>query len=239
MLTHDDISPYLRDIERCQRMTHEETCQCARDRDAGDPTAVNRLTTGNLPLVVSIAKRYRWSGVQLCDLVQAGNRGLMRAAKGFDPARGLKFSTYASGWIRQACGRAAHNLSATIHIPDYMRRTRGLPRAITQTDAESCASVADKDGCDFLDYVGGGDDPGFAAVDRQDDQQAKLEAIGKAITHLRGRTLDVVQSRIRGETLVEIGSRYGLSREMVRQIEVRGMQTVRAIARVYLKESQQ
>jgi RNA polymerase primary sigma factor len=82
--------------------------------------ARQKLSTANLRLVVSIAKRYRNCGVGFLDLIQEGNTGLLRAVDKFEPDRGFKFSTYATWWVRQAITRAIANHTRTIHIPVHM-----------------------------------------------------------------------------------------------------------------------
>ncbi len=82
--------------------------------------ARNDLTAANLRLVVSIAKRYTGRGVPMLDLIQEGNLGLMRAVQKFDYARGFKFSTYATWWIRQSITRAIADQSRTIRVPVHM-----------------------------------------------------------------------------------------------------------------------
>ncbi|MGO8689292.1 MAG: sigma-70 family RNA polymerase sigma factor [Thermoguttaceae bacterium] len=108
-------------------------------RAAEYESAKRNLSAGNLRLVVSIAKRYRNRGLSFLDLIQEGNTGLMRAVDKFEYARGYKFSTYATWWIRQAITRAIADQSRTIRVPvhmiETMSRVRGVHRELLQENA--------------------------------------------------------------------------------------------------------
>jgi RNA polymerase primary sigma factor len=100
-------------------------------RKGGYDAAKRDLSAANLRLVVSIAKRYRNRGMSFLDLIQEGNTGLMRAVDKFEHARGFKFSTYATWWIRQAITRAIADQSRTIRLPVHMIDTMSKIRAVT------------------------------------------------------------------------------------------------------------
>ena len=109
---------YLREISKTPLLSPQEELALAKRAKRGDKRARARLASANLRLVVSIAKQYY--GLPLLDLIQEGNVGLMRAIDKFDPAKGYKFSTYATWWIRQAISRAIANHARAIRLPDHV-----------------------------------------------------------------------------------------------------------------------
>ncbi len=122
-LSTDAIRSYLYEIGRIPLLTGEEEKILAKRIEKGDEEAGQLLITANLRLVVSIAKKYSKSGLELLDLIQEGNIGLMRAVEKFDYTKGFKFSTYATWWIRQAITRAIADQARTIRVPVHMIET--------------------------------------------------------------------------------------------------------------------
>jgi RNA polymerase primary sigma factor len=122
-ITSDGIRAYLQEIGRIPLLTAEEEVYLAKEIEMGNQDASHHLTTANLRLVVSLAKKYANRGLDLLDLIQEGNVGLMRAVEKFDFRKGFKFSTYATWWIRQAITRAIADQARTIRIPVHMIET--------------------------------------------------------------------------------------------------------------------
>ncbi len=116
----DPIKMYLKEIGKTPLLTFEEEIDLAKRYEKGDKKAKEKLIKSNLRLVVSIAKKYLGRRLSFLDLIQEGNRGLIRGVEKYDWRRGFKFSTYATWWIRQAITRAIADQSRTIRIPVHM-----------------------------------------------------------------------------------------------------------------------
>ena len=116
----DGLGGYLEQIGYTPLLTLDEERQLARRIADGDEEARQQFLQANLRLVVSIAKKYTRRGMEMDDLIQEGNIGLIRALDKFDIEKGHKFSTYATWWIRQAVTRAICDRGRTIRLPVHM-----------------------------------------------------------------------------------------------------------------------
>ncbi len=119
----DHVKLYLKDIGKIPLLSAEEEIEFAKRMAEGDQEAAKTLSSANLRLVVSIAKKHIGRGLTFLDLIQEGNLGLIKAVEKFDFTKGFKFSTYATWWIRQAITRAIADQARTIRLPVHMVET--------------------------------------------------------------------------------------------------------------------
>ena len=128
--TTDALQLFLREIGRHPLLTAADEVELSKRIERGDLDAKRRMIECNLRLVVSIAKNYRNQGLPFLDLIQEGMFGLIRAVEKFEWRRGLKFSTYATWWIRQAVARAIADKARTIRVPVHVvERMQKMQRA--------------------------------------------------------------------------------------------------------------
>ena len=111
------LKKYLQEISRLERITADEEKKLGAKIRKGDKEALKRLVEANLRFVVSFAKKYRGCGLSFLDLINEGNIGLIEAAKRFDPAKNVKFITYAVWWVRQSIIHALSDQSGAFRLP--------------------------------------------------------------------------------------------------------------------------
>jgi RNA polymerase primary sigma factor len=114
------LETYLSEIHETALLSADQERELAYRIEDGDCEARDHMVRANLRLVVKIARGYTGAGLDMQDLIEEGNLGLLRAVEGFDPSMNTRFSTYASYWIKQSIKRAMVNTAKTIRIPAYM-----------------------------------------------------------------------------------------------------------------------
>ena len=239
---------YLDEIGRHPLLTADDEVRLAQAYEAGDEAARRRMVESNLRLVVSIARRYWATGLPLGDLVQEGNLGLLRAVEKFDWRKGVKFSTYATWWIKQAIARGAADRGASpirlpVHIDEQVGRLRRAETRLAERlgrEPSSDELAADLqlpvEGVErlrgtsrvvtSLDIPVGDDDDGVALQDLLEDDSAvgpdelALEAVGREALE---RALAALPERARQVLVLRFGLDAGSPRTLEEVGEAMGV----------------
>ena len=289
--TNDPVRMYLKEIGKVALLTAQEEVDLAKRIEQGllateklqsnshkftdeeltelhwlerdGHRAKRHLVEANLRLVVSIAKRYVGRGMAFLDLIQEGNLGLIRAVEKFDYAKGFKFSTYATWWIRQAITRAIADQARTIRIPVHMVETINklvriqrqllqdlgreptaeeiaeqmeLPsekvreiQKISQEPVSLYTPVGEEEDSHLGDFIE--DSEAIVPLERASFRllQEQLESV---LHTLSQREKEVIRLRFglfdgQPRTLEEVGKRFGVTRERIRQIESKTLSKLR------------
>ena len=148
------VDNYLRDVNRLPMVSPEEEAELAGRIQEGDVEAYRRLVEANLKFVISVAKAYQGSGMDLCDLINEGNIGLMKAAEKFDPTRGFKFISYAVWWIRQQILSSISEHGRMVRLPlNQMGAISRINRARARFQQENEREPTDEELAEFLDLT--------------------------------------------------------------------------------------
>ena len=255
------VNQYLSDINHCPMVSPEEESELAAQIRAGDEEAFRRLVEANLRFVVSVAKQYQGHGLELCDLINEGNVGLMKAARKFDPSRGFKFISYAVWWIRQGIIQGISDQGRTIRLPlNQISTLNRLAKARAEflqdnerepTDAElaeltdlSPDKIGDSlrsDAAPLSFDTPFGEDGDGTLLDVVPDNMSPAADASLWKESLRSDLVEVLDTLAPREreilrlsygigcqetTLEEIGERFSLTRERVRQLKERAIKKI-------------
>ena len=260
------LDKYLQEIGREELITVEEEVELAQKIRKGDREALEKLTKANLRFVVSVAKQYQNQGLSLPDLINEGNLGLIKAAEKFDETRGFKFISYAVWWIRQSILQALAEQSRIVRLP-LNKISKAFSRFEQENERkpspEELADLLDMP----VDKVGDtmkvsgrhisvdapfveGEDNSLLDVLVNDDSpmadrglvnESLSREIERALSTLTEREKDIIQMFFgigcQEMTLEEIGDRFNLTRERVRQIKEKAIRRLRQNSKSKLLKS--
>ena len=256
---YDPLQHYMAEIRRYRYLTKEEEMRLAiKYKEEGDLDAISKLIMANLKLVIIIAMEYKRIGINMMDLIQEGNLGLMQAVKKFDPYRNLRLVTYATWWVKAYMLRYIMNNWRLVKIgttqaqrklffnlmkekarlealgyeagPKLLASELGvkekevieMDQRLGSQDMSLDEPLSEDSESTLLNVLSSGE---TAVVDRlADDQVSSIfkEKVAEFSEGLNERDLDILQNRILSEepkSLSEIGRKYDISKERVRQLE--------------------
>ena len=260
------LDKYLQEIGKNELISVEEEVELAQRIKRGDQSAIEKLTKANLRFVVSVAKQYQNQGLNLPDLINEGNLGLIKAAEKFDETRGFKFISYAVWWIRQSIMQAINEQSRIVRLPlnqvsslskynkavsefeqKYQRRpsveelsqmldlpTEKVADAMRLSGKHSSIDapfVQGEEGS-LIDVLADAD---AVKADSGLMSESLNKEIERALSTLTERERTILKLsfgiRVPEMSLEEIGDKFGLTRERVRQIREKAIRKLRSTSR--------
>lgn len=262
------VDKYLTDVSKYSLITAEEEKNLAVLIRQGDKKALHTLVTANLRFVVSVAKQHQKAGLELSDLINDGNLGLIKAANRFDETRGFKFISYAVWWIRQSIMEGISNNGRMVRLPlnkvglankyqtTYTKLEQQLERAPQQEEVLDLMGIDKLDVQEMMACIGkhlsidksvSEDDNNTTFSDRmiEKDALATDDSLIKEslhidteriFRHITEKEVDVLKMFFgigieHPATLEEIGKKYDLTRERVRQIKEKAIRRLKIKSR--------
>jgi RNA polymerase primary sigma factor len=251
------LDKYLQEIGKVELITAEEEVELAQRIKAGDQIALEKLTKANLRFVVSVAKQYQNQGLTLPDLINEGNLGLIKAAQRFDETRGFKFISYAVWWIRQSILQALAEQSRIVRLPlnkigsinkinkayAYLEQENERPPSAAEISKH--LEMSESDVKESMRNSGRHVSMDAPLVEGEDsnpnpDEDLMMDSlrteIERSLATLTPREGDVIRLYfgLGGQhpmTLEEIGEKFDLTRERVRQIKEKAIRRMKHTSR--------
>ena len=237
----ESLEKYLQEIGHEELLSTDEEVELAQRIRKGDRKALDKLTKANLRFVVSVAKQYQNQGLSLPDLINEGNLGLIKAAEKFDETRGFKFISYAVWWMLNKFEQENERRPSVDEISertDLPEDKVGEAMLANTRHVSVDAPFVDGEDNSLLDVLINDDAP---MADRQLVIESLREEISNVLNTLSDRERCVIKAFYGiGEpemTLEEIGSKYGLTRERVRQIKEKAIRRLRSNTKNQLLKS--
>lgn len=256
------LNEYLKDISKIKLLTPEEEKKVGELAKQGSKTAVDKLVTSNLRFVVSVAKQYQNQGIDLIDLIQAGNTGLIEAANRFDVDKGFRFISYAVWWIRQAIIQSLSDNSRVIRLPisqihsaskinkaisDFEQKNQRIPseeelekilgipankiNKILNSESKMLSidtPFKDEEEGTLVDVIPNSNSP---KADSLIEKEHKTKEINMLLNTLNDREHDIIRMYFGigcfPVTLEEIGEKFGVTYERIRQIKEKALKELR------------
>jgi RNA polymerase primary sigma factor len=252
------LALYLKDINKVSLLSREEEQSLARAAARGNTQAKEKLVRANLRFVVNVAKRYQHRGLPLEDLISEGNIGLLRAIERFDVEKGYHFISYAVWWIRQAVLNAINEKARMIRLPlnraaELSQHEPDGPDAPTGATGSfallynvgreplslDAPVSADEEASPFGDTL---EDRSRPTQEEQTVQNALRDDIQAVLDTLARKEAEIIQARFglngrKALSLRELGARYRLTKERIRQIEKRAIRQLQVPARARLLQA--
>ena len=263
------LDQYFLEIGKVDLLTPDEEIYLAIKIKKGDTLAQEKLIKANLRFVVSVAKHFQNQGLSLCDLINEGNLGLIKAAQRFDESRGFKFISYAVWWIRQGIMSALADHQRVVRLPlnrvgdltriskasrdleqEYERKptTEELAKTLEWTTEEVAYTLqisaryvsmdaplksGDENKNSLMDVLPNDNQP---LPDNSLMKESLKNEITNALSTLNARETEVIRlsfgiGRNQKATLAEIGDRFNLTRERIRQIKEKALRKLRGSKR--------
>ena len=260
---NDVLNVYLKDVSRIPMLKADEELELSRQIKMGNKKALDKLVISNLRFVISVAKQYQNQGLDLLDLINEGNLGLIKAAEKFDGDKGFKFISYAVWWIRQSIMKALSDSSRTIRLPisqstNIIKILKTINTFEQQNERKpsdeelskllrieidkinnilsantNCVSIetpfgGEEDGC-LLDVIPNKNSPSSDVIIKEEDSVKHLDNL---LDHLTIRERDILVmsfglKNVQALPYEDIGARFGLTGERVRQIKEEIIEKIR------------